>query len=388
MTYIPVPQRTNNQKVSGIFYPLQKEELMALRKSRLINNAAYVHLALRFENPFCDRPIELAPKEFARRWTIPESSVYEALGRLKKLEIVNIKTGKIVISWADSQQLETIDCQQDSDSDNREFLRDSRNNSGNSESILGSQNELQDLRINSDISENRRLEPSPDNDSGSSQTVQTLQKVQTLQTEKAACENEIENKQRQVEEQVTAEERPSCHTKSTLTPLSNVLADPKDPVKEQPPRTENDSHKRANSVNDCSLPQDLKNKLEELEIPLDAKVRKAISRHHILRAYGAAAHVERTRATIDNPRGVFLFQLPKQPIEQLGTRGKVITARDMGGYTLAHLQKMYPDSWQSAAVAFGLEFSKKIRKTNQTDKFFFVTFVNTCSMIITSSFIP
>jgi hypothetical protein len=308
------------------------------------------------------------------------------LGRLKKLEIVNIKTGKIVISWADSQQLETIDCQQDSDSDNREFLRDSRNNSGNSESILGSQNELQDLRINSDISENRRLEPSPDNDSGSSQTIQTVQNVQTIQTERAACENEIENKQRQVEEQITAEERPSCHTKSTLTPLSNVLADgaykprgrganrirplenpapnsiqgtaphPKVPVKEQPPRTENDSHKRANSVNDCSLPQDLKNKLEELEIPLDAKVRKAISRHHILRAYGAAAHVERTRATIDNPRGVFLFQLPRQPLEQLGTRGKVITARDMGGYTLAHLQKMYPDSWQSAAVAFGLEF--------------------------------
>jgi hypothetical protein len=75
-----------------------------------------------------------------------------------------------------------------------------------------------------------------------------------------------------------------------------------------------------------------------------------------LRAYGAAAHVERTRATIDNPRGVFLFQLPRQPLEQLGTRGRVITARDMDGYTLAHIQKMYPHSWQEAAVAFGLEF--------------------------------
>jgi hypothetical protein len=93
MTTIPVPQRTNNQKVSGTFYPLQKEELMALRKSRLINNAAYVHLALRFENPFCDRPIELAPKEFALRWTIPESSVYEALGRLKKLESQSSRRG-------------------------------------------------------------------------------------------------------------------------------------------------------------------------------------------------------------------------------------------------------------------------------------------------------
>ncbi len=54
MTYIPVPERTDNQKVVGGFYPLQKSELMALRKTKLINNAAYVHLALRYENPFCD----------------------------------------------------------------------------------------------------------------------------------------------------------------------------------------------------------------------------------------------------------------------------------------------------------------------------------------------
>lgn len=84
---IPAPTRTNN-KLSGTFYPLQKEELIALRKSRLINNAAYVHLALRMSNPFCvashsrqrDRPIELIPKEFAIAWSIPESSVYEAIG--------------------------------------------------------------------------------------------------------------------------------------------------------------------------------------------------------------------------------------------------------------------------------------------------------------------
>ena len=126
--------------------------------------------------------------------------------------------------------------------------------------------------------------------------------------------------------------------------------------KDQPPRYENDSQKTANSVNECDLPQDLKNKLEELEIPLDAKVRKAIARHHISQTYGAAAHVERTRATIDNPRGVFLFQLPRQPLEQLGTRGQVRTARDFVGYTIEHIQKMYLHNWQSAVLAFGLEF--------------------------------
>ena len=84
-TYIPTPQRTQNQKVAGEFYPLQKPELMALRKAKLINNTAYVHFALRFENPWCDRPIEVIPKEFALRWNIPESSVYKVIAKLKQL---------------------------------------------------------------------------------------------------------------------------------------------------------------------------------------------------------------------------------------------------------------------------------------------------------------
>ena len=37
---IPTPQRTNN-KVIGEFYPLQKQELIALRQAKLINNNAF-----------------------------------------------------------------------------------------------------------------------------------------------------------------------------------------------------------------------------------------------------------------------------------------------------------------------------------------------------------
>ncbi|NQZ60817.1 MAG: hypothetical protein HRT59_01330, partial [Crocosphaera sp.] len=46
---IPVPTRNGN-KIEGEFYPLQKQELIALKRSRLINNAAFIHLALRYEN--------------------------------------------------------------------------------------------------------------------------------------------------------------------------------------------------------------------------------------------------------------------------------------------------------------------------------------------------
>jgi hypothetical protein len=89
---IPKPRRDDKGRVQGEFYPLQKPELIALRKSKLINNAGFVHLALRSENPFCNalgdqlcwyRPITVIPKEFAIARQIPESSVYEAIAKLR-----------------------------------------------------------------------------------------------------------------------------------------------------------------------------------------------------------------------------------------------------------------------------------------------------------------
>ena len=194
-TNIPTPQRTNN-KVKGEFYPLQKDELIALRQAKLINNAAFVHLALRYENPFCDRPIEILPKEFSLRWSIPESSVYEAIGKLKKLGVLLVKTGKVIIEWVkDKISIPIVDLNQEGNSESPESfpdsrinsegsekLRDSRINSEIPESILRSQNNLRDPIINSEISENRGLKCPPENNSNSLQTIQTIQTNQTNQT--------------------------------------------------------------------------------------------------------------------------------------------------------------------------------------------------------------
>lgn len=85
---IPMPRKDARGKINGDFCPLQKAELIALHKAKLINNAAFVHFALRYENPYCDRPIEVIPKEFALRWSMPESSVYEAIAKLKNAELL------------------------------------------------------------------------------------------------------------------------------------------------------------------------------------------------------------------------------------------------------------------------------------------------------------
>ncbi|MDJ0598135.1 MAG: hypothetical protein QNJ37_04765 [Crocosphaera sp.] len=96
---IPVPQKDKNGKIMGSFYPLQKAELIALKKTRIINNAAFVHLALRSENPFCDNPIKIKPKEFALRWGIPEVSVYKAIAKLKELGVISIEAGSAIIRF-------------------------------------------------------------------------------------------------------------------------------------------------------------------------------------------------------------------------------------------------------------------------------------------------
>ncbi len=76
--------------------------------------------------------------------------------------------------------------------------------------------------------------------------------------------------------------------------------------------------------------------------------------HDISQPYGAVAHVKRTWETIDNPRGAFLFQIGRQPVEQMGSRLPVRTA-GVGEYALKHLKRIYPNNWQDAAMYFGLE---------------------------------
>ncbi len=186
---IPKPQRDEQGRVQGEFYPLQKAELIALRKAKLINNAAFVHLALRYENPYCDRPITVIPKEFALRWLLPESSVYEAIAKLKEASAINIRSGRITIQWADSQQDEPNDSQQtllvdsqqdepndsqqEDNSENPEKFWESRKNSENPEKILETQKKFWKPRKNSGSSENRCSKPASDKDSSALQTIQT-----------------------------------------------------------------------------------------------------------------------------------------------------------------------------------------------------------------------
>ena len=317
---IPTPQRIDN-KLTEEFYPLQKEELMKLYEVKLIKSAAYVHFALRLENPFCDRPVQVIPKEFALRWRIPEKSVYRAIARLKELGILNIKSGKLVIDWVrpEKQDIEDIENVAVNENPTSKFS-EVRKNSQSCEKILRVEKKFSEVRKNSQSCENRGLKPLSDI---GSETLQTIKTFQTNQTrggqEKTFSQEEEQPKKEVVQETVQSQE--VKEEKNLVSKAIEVEEVPRDVAQEKTkiisPSKKFDTSERKKSV---ELPEDLQEKLQELEIPLDKQVRKAIASHHISQAYGAAAHVENTWDTINNPRSVFLYQLPKQPIEKLGSR--------------------------------------------------------------------
>ncbi|MCL6753652.1 hypothetical protein KBT16_22855 [Nostoc sp. CCCryo 231-06] len=154
-------------------YALKAEELKKLRNTGIINNATFVYFLLKLKNPWCDRPLRIKPLELSVEWDISESSVYEAIAKLKASELISIDQAEIIIRWQN-------DSQQDSHSDNPESVtesqnefRDSRIDSEIPEYVTENQNGFRDSRIDSEIPENRQLEPLPDKDSKSPHTIHT-----------------------------------------------------------------------------------------------------------------------------------------------------------------------------------------------------------------------
>ncbi|MEM9509843.1 MAG: hypothetical protein AAGA16_19535 [Cyanobacteria bacterium P01_E01_bin.35] len=108
-----------------------------------------------------------------------------------------------------------------------------------------------------------------------------------------------------------------------------------------------------------SISEAVKQRLGSLSIPLDSFVLKAIALHHSSQVTAALNHVEANFELIRSPQAVFLYQLPKQKIEENRPYLPVYTARDFPGYTLQHLKVWYPHSWRAAAVHFGISKTMK-----------------------------
>lgn len=157
-------------------------------------------------------------------------------------------------------------------------------------------NQFQKYRKNSQNLENNQLELPLDK---GSESPQTLQKDHTLQTG-GGVDQKINNKQ---EENNLSDSKPKNNS-------FTCLPDHK-PKTNPPPAVAQKKYK---------IPEELAERLRMAKIPLSEQVLVKISQHHISQAYGAVTHVENTWTTIKDAKAVFLYQLPKQPIEKLGQR--------------------------------------------------------------------
>ena len=146
--------------------------------------------------------------------------------------------------------------------------------------------------------ESQSPEPVPDKNRDSPQTLQT--DLDLPDGEEVKNNSESEKPRAEVDKSVSSGKQkydvlPGHQNLSTKTKLPQVVTSKK-----------------------YDIPEELMKRLEALKIPLSEQVRVAIAKHHISQAYGAVSWVENSWGSIRDPKAIFLFQLPKQPIERLG----------------------------------------------------------------------
>lgn len=157
----------------------------------------------------------------------------------------------------------------------------------NSENDTEKRNPVRFLGNFSENSENQTPKPLQQEESATPQTIQILQTIQTAMVEDLICLDKEEKKDLiSPDEKVIVESEPiQC---------SNQIKEP--------------------------LRSKLDQRLRELGIPLDQKIREAIDKYGQSRAWQAIAHVEATLETIRSKYGVFLYQISKEPPEQPRSR--------------------------------------------------------------------
>ena len=263
---------------------------------------------------------------------------FECPDILSIMQVCNIKKTTLYKAIAKFQSLELFDFQ------NKGFFV--RN--------LGFPQKRKTVRENGNLSENSENQPpKPPSaaDPDSSQTLQTDQTPQTIQkgvgvensgsgsdldlANKEICASEqTYSQQEEVKEEKLVDKKDSGEDQSsadvaqvTTKRVTKPTDSTESPViSKQLPVTSHQSPvsseqlavtNEQSPVTQCSdIPEDLISKLKDLGISLDGEVKRTIADHDISQAYGAVRHVENTWETINNPRGVFLHQIPLQRVQK------------------------------------------------------------------------
>lgn len=335
---------TQNQKIQGKFFPFTHETYLKLKEARLTAAEwrlwAYLVTLVPFGDRYEDLPDTLT---ILNECEISKPTFYVALAKLQSFELFDFQdkgfqarnltypVAKIDQKMANSEKSEKSD------------------------NCLKNQTEVKFFRQLSEKSENQSPEPLQDKDSDLSQTIQKIQIYQT-----AEGEGEIFSEPKNGNKPIKPNKAVEICTKIIKKQIETTKEESK---KEEKKISKDGSVKEEFSarpvfpkkmIEDSNEAEKHQEKLESLGIEW-RRVKNAIARAHESQILGAIAHVEMNWEEIKDPSAVFLYQLPKQKIEQLSA-GKVFRAAE-AHYTLDQVKRLYPSNWREAAAHFGFDVS-------------------------------
>jgi hypothetical protein len=278
------------------FVQIPFELINYVRSLKLSGTQYDLWLYLYSRDPYGDRFVEIpSPAEIAVELGVNPRTIQRAAQRLQDADLFDFAIDK----WK-AKNTTSKGNGKNFASDKMIQKRTKRSRCGQNDPVDDKMIQMSAIGQKDPIDE---LEPLPDKDSTISQTIQTIQTLQTVGGIENKCiENSESNKGNFVE-------------LSSL--LKEIKIDKNTSIQSSGERKISPQVVQDTTTSDpLSIPPEVKFKLEEWGISLDEAVRKMIEDHDISQVWGALRHIEETWETINNPRGVFLYQVPRQEKEK------------------------------------------------------------------------
>ena len=173
-TKIETVLNADNKIIPNQFHALTIKELRALQAAKVLHNAGYVYLYLKCLNPFNDKKLTFSSKQLAFELGIPESSLSDALNRLKAEGLIKITNNFFSVELVLAENSESR-CQQQSVNGNP-YNGEYTNNKRQSEKPY-SKTESRTAKRNpvsqNGIPNSETPKPAPETDRERSKTIQT-----------------------------------------------------------------------------------------------------------------------------------------------------------------------------------------------------------------------
>ncbi|MFM7474703.1 MAG: hypothetical protein ACKO2T_02890 [Microcystis aeruginosa] len=267
------------------FVQIPFELINYVRSLKLSGTQYDLWLYLYSRDPYGDRFVEIpSPAEIAVELGVNPRTIQRAAQRLQDADLFDFAIDK----WK-AKNTTSNGKGKNFASDKMIQKRTKRSRCGQNDPVDDKTIQLSAIKQNDPIVESK---PLSDKDSTEPQTIQIIQTSQTVGGIKNKC---IENSE---------EER------GDFGKLSAVL---EEMVIDQNLSVESGKEEE---ISRQVIPDSVRVKLQELGIALDERVSKMIEDHDISQVWGAIRHIEETWETIDNPRGVFLYRVPRQEKEK------------------------------------------------------------------------